>query len=152
MIGVRIGWCTDHDAPIVHALTQAAFAAQAGLDPPSGALRESVERVADDLRDGRGVLARLDARPVAAARVLFPAGHLHVRRVAVEPSLQGRGIATTLMGWLHEEAAALGYSEVRLGVRTALKSNLALYESLGYRPCADHGFWVELRRRLTAAG
>jgi hypothetical protein len=43
----------------------------------------------------------------------------------------------------------LGYQEVRLGVRTALTTNRAFYDALGYHFVRDHTFavgssWVEL--------
>lgn len=144
MSGLDIAWCGPEAAPVVHELTQLAFGPQALRDPPSGAVRETLEVVAADLTEGRGVLARCGSRPVAAARVLLPEDHLHLRRLAVHPELQRRGIATAVMEWTHAQASALGYHEVRLGVRKAVMPNQALYEKLGYSQVADHGFWIEL--------
>ena len=143
-------WCGPEAAAEVHRLTQAAFAPQAVLDPPSGATRETVEVVRADLAEGRGVLAHLGRRPVAAARVLLEERHVHVRRVAVDPGFHRQGIARILMCWIHAEATRLGYAEVRLGVRKQLLAPRALYESLGYRQATDEGYWVVLRLSLPA--
>lgn len=140
-----ITWCGPEAAGVVHAVTLAAFAPQAALDPPSSATRETVEIVEADLAEGRGVLARLGPRTVAAARVLLRNDHLHLRRLAVHPDFHRRGVAMTVMRWVHYQAALLGFSEVRLGVRNALPANLALYRRLGYEEMSDHGYWTELR-------
>jgi GNAT superfamily N-acetyltransferase len=93
-----------------------------------------------DLREGRGVLAYLDSRAVAAARALLRPDHLYLRRLAVDPSFHRQGIASALMRWVHDEARAMGYREVRVGVRKALVSNRALYAKLGYEEILDHGY------------
>jgi ribosomal protein S18 acetylase RimI-like enzyme len=56
-----------------------------------------------------------------------------VRRVAVLPERQRRGIGTALMSWSHGHAVSLGLHEVRLGVRRQLPGNQAFYKRLGYR-------------------
>jgi GNAT superfamily N-acetyltransferase len=145
---LRIGWCPLEAAPVVLALTHVAFAPQAALDPPSGAVSETLDDVQADLVAGRGVLAWRGDRAVAAARVLFEPGHLYVRRVAVHPDEHRRGVATAVMRWIHEAAPALGYAEIRLGVRTPLVSNRELYRKLGYVDVVDHGFWTEMRLTL----
>jgi ribosomal protein S18 acetylase RimI-like enzyme len=69
-------------------------------------------------------------------------------RIAVHPDVHRQGVASAVMRWLHDQAVALGYTEVRLGVRKPLVSNRELYRRLGYEDVADHGFWTELRFRL----
>lgn len=143
-----ITWCGPEAAGVVHALTLAAFAPQAALEPPSSATRETVDIVEADLAEGRGVLARFGPHTVAAARVLLRGDHLHLRRLAVHPDFHRRGIAMDVMRWVHDQAAVLGFSEVRLGVRNALPANLALYRRLGYEDVSDHGYWTEMRLAL----
>ena len=152
--GLHISWCGPEAAQVIHDLTQVAFAGQEGLQPPSGATRETLEVVRADLEAGRGVLVRVGVETVAAARVLIFEDHVYVRRVAVDPRFRRRGLASKLMGWLHDEIAELGYGHVILGVRKALPANRLLYEKLGYYLVEDHGFWVELRYdlRLDRAG
>jgi predicted N-acetyltransferase YhbS len=145
MSELQIAWCDSQAAPVVHKLTQSAFAPQISLDPPSGATREDLEVVRTDLAQGLGVLAQVGARPVAVARVILRHDYLYVRRLAVDPSFQRQGIASALMRWVHDQAVAMGYGEVCVGVRKALDSNRALYAGLGYQEANDQGFAVELR-------
>ncbi len=141
-------WCGPEEAATVHTLTQSAFKGQELLEPPSSATRETLEVVRSDLEAGRGVVGWLGDRPVAAARVLFFDDHLHVRRIAVHPPYRRRGIASSLISWLHEQAAQRGYRYVALGTRKALHLNRVLYERLGYHQVRDNGFWVEMHHVL----
>lgn len=143
-----IAWCGPEAAADVRTVTREAFAPQAALDPPSGALSESEDAVRADLDAGTGVLARSGGRPVAACRVTVHARHFDVRRVAVSPACQGRGIGAALMDWVEAEATRAGMSEVRLGVRNALAANRAWYERRGYRAIEDHGYWTELSKAI----
>jgi GNAT superfamily N-acetyltransferase len=47
-----------------------------------------------------------------------------------EPHRQG--LASRMMTWLEAEARRQGYAQLGLRIRTALKGNEALYESLGF--------------------
>jgi GNAT superfamily N-acetyltransferase len=153
---MRVVVCGSERADEVHRLTQAAFAPYGALDPPSGATRESVERVADDLAAGGGALAVLDGRPVGCLRWHVAAsGDFHVRRVAVEPELQGRGIGRTLMAWAEQEAQRRGCGAASVGVRVGLPANLEFYRRLGYVVTAEHrhdGYerttWLAMRKDL----
>jgi len=136
--GVAVCAC-DPDASIfVHELTQAAFAGYEALEPPSGASRETLESVRGDLETAGGALAWLDTRPVGCLRFVVAAQHLHVRRVAVAPELQGRGIGRALMAWAEDQAGSRGLSRVTVGVRLSLPGNLAFYRRLGYEVIAEH--------------
>jgi len=152
---LRIEWCGPERAAIVHRLTRAAFRAHASLDPPAGAGRETLESVRADLAGG-GALAHLDGSPAGCLRFAVAGDHMHVRRVAVPPGLQGRGIGSALMAWAEAEAAGRGLGEVTVGVRLALSGNLRFYGCLGYEevsreshPGHDHPTWVLMRKRLT---
>ena len=126
------------DAAVVHVLTQAAFRHYDILDPPSGALKETVDSVRRDLEAGGGAVAFLGSAPVGCLRFEAAAGRFHVRRVAVKPELQGRGIGRTLMTWAEVEAARRGLAYVTVGVRLSLPANLAFYRRLGYEVVAEH--------------
>jgi tRNA threonylcarbamoyladenosine biosynthesis protein TsaE len=140
---------------MVHRLTQLAFRDYGSLEPPSGALRESEESVRDDLERSGGALALLDGRGVGCLRLDREPGYLHVRRLAVDPAFQHRGIGTALMEWIHDYAPGQGYSEVRVGVRRRLPGNLRFFLRLGYTVIAEHrhpGYrevtWDELQRSV----
>jgi len=145
---LAIAWCGPEATDTVHRLTQAAFASQALLDPPSGAVLESVDVVREHLTAGRGILATARGEAVAAARVVLHEDYLHLRRLAVHPDCQRRGIGRAIMLWLQCQAPELGRHEIRLGVRHDLPGNRALYAALGYLPLAEHGYWTEMRLEL----
>lgn len=145
----------------MHRLTQAAFGGQRGLDPPSGAGRETLESVRTELAERGGALARTVEREgeagevVGCLRFLVRPDALYVYRVAVPPHLQGRGIGRALMGWTEREAGRLGLATVEVGVRIALPDNVAFYRALGYEvvaehahPGYDHPTSYEMRKRV----
>ena len=130
--------CGPEAAETVFRLTRLAFAPQTSLQPPSGALSETLETVRKDLELHGGALASNGVERVGALRLVRERDHLHVRRVAVDPAWQGRGAGRALMEWARGEAVSSGYRQLRLGVRSALPGNLAFYERLGYRVIAEH--------------
>jgi GNAT superfamily N-acetyltransferase len=115
-----------------------------------------VERVRDDLAAGGGAIAQEDGEPVGCLRwQLGEEENLHVRRVAVTPSAQRRGVGRALMRWAEEEAGRRGCTAVTVGVRAPLSGNLAFYGRLGYAVVGEHvheGFdaptWLGLRKRV----
>jgi ribosomal protein S18 acetylase RimI-like enzyme len=153
---LRIIPCDAGRAGEIHALTRAAFAAYDRLDPPSGALRETAQRVAADLAAGGGAIAERDGRAVGCLRWQADEDcDLHVRRVAVLPELRRQGIGAALMAWAEQEAVRRGANGVTVGVRVALPRNLAFYRALGYEVLGerrhdgyDHTTWLALRKPL----
>jgi tRNA threonylcarbamoyladenosine biosynthesis protein TsaE len=147
--GLTVRPAVPEDAEAVHALTRAAFAGQETLDPPSGATRETVGDVAAWIRDNGGlVMVGADHEVVAAARFSHHDGGFWLRRLAVRPDLQGRGLASALIEEGERTAAQLGHRELRVGVRKPLTDNIAYWRRRGFADRADHGFWMELRRPL----
>jgi GNAT superfamily N-acetyltransferase len=139
----------------VHRLTQAAFAGYAWLDPPSGALAETEDAVLRDLAQHAGLLARLDRQPVGCLRFERKPLTLQVRRVAVLPAFQGRGMGRAMMDWMRAYARQQSIPEIEVGVRSQLPANRAFYERLGYRVVQGHSHpgreditWYEMRLRL----
>jgi GNAT superfamily N-acetyltransferase len=138
------------DAAVVHALTQAAFAGQERLTPPSGALSETEDDVRAQLAAWPGGLAYDGDTAVGAYRLEeHDDGTLHVRRVSVHPDARGRGVARALIAHAEAYARSLGRAELRLGCRDELPDNVALFQHLGYEIVAVHEFWVELAKGLT---
>ena len=139
------------DAEVVHALTRAAFEGQDSLTPPSGAVSETVDVVRDQLSLREGAIAYVHGEPAGCLRLVDQDSGLHVRRVAVHPAYQGRGVCSALVRFAEDVARGEGRGELRLGVRDELPDNLALFEHLGYVVVADHEFWIELAKPLTPA-
>lgn len=135
--------CRPDDAPELHRVTQAAFAQYAVLTPPTGAIYETVEELRAEIERTGAVLARQSGEAVGGLRFEPKPDHLWVRRVAVLPALQRRGVGRTLMTWAVDHARALGLPEVRLGVRDALPANRSYYERLGYLLVRTHEHYVD---------
>jgi tRNA threonylcarbamoyladenosine biosynthesis protein TsaE len=152
--------CPPEQAGEVHRLTQAAFGPYSALDPPSGALQETLHQVRADVAAGRVAVALLDGRTVGCLRWEgAPGADLDVRRVAVDPSIQRRGVGTALMAWAEREGRARGCRAITVGVRVGLPSNLAFYARLGYQVIGEHrhdGYdrttWVSMRKPLETEG
>ena len=90
LVELRVERCGPEAAGTVHRLTQAAFDGQRGLDPPSGAGRETFESVRGEPAQRGGALARRVDRAgevVGCLRFLVRPDALYVYRVAV---LSGR--------------------------------------------------------------
>lgn len=153
----RIAACGAELAEVVYGLTRAAYAEYGSLDPPSGEGKETLESVRADLGAHGGGVAWLEDRPAGCLRIAVEADHLHVRRVAVLPELQGRGIGRALMEWAESEASGRGLRAVTLGVRLALPGNIAFYQRLGYKvtgrhahPGYDRPTWVSMRKPVAS--
>jgi GNAT superfamily N-acetyltransferase len=157
MVGDRleIRLCGADAAADLHRLTLLAFGGYGWLDPPSGALGETEDDVRQGLIRERGLLASLQGRAVAGLRFERRPDHLLVRRVAVDPVYQRRGIGRALMEWVHEYCRAESIHEIRVGVRSQLPGNRQFYEALGYRVIGAHSHpghtdvtWYEMRMRV----
>lgn len=105
--------------------------------------------------EGRFVLATVDGEPVGCGGVRFCESYAEIKRMWVDPSHRGRGIARRILACLEEIALGAGHSVVRLDTNRALREARALYEKLGYReipryndnPYAHHWFEKRLSHR-----
>lgn len=82
------------------------------------------------------VLARLDGRPVATARLLLDEGdgHMHIGRVAVLADKRGLGLGRAVMLALHDLARERNATSITLGAQLQA---IGFYERLGYRAYGD---------------
>jgi ribosomal protein S18 acetylase RimI-like enzyme len=129
---------TIDDAPTILAITRAAFEQfRNQLNPPSGALNETLESLAESVfQPDHGVtLAFVNGQPAGALRwsVQPQRAYLYVGRVAVLPAYRRQGIASALMRWADGHARALGLPAVQFGVRLQAPGNIRFYERLGYQ-------------------
>ena len=139
MDGIDTRRLTSADASAAAALIRAAFADQGKVtDPPSSALRETAEIVAEKLGKGGG--AGLDREGALIGVVLWAPQEcaLYIGRLAVTPSLRGRGLAGRLLLAAEVEARRRAIARLRLDARIELPSNRRLFSRHGF---AD----VELR-------
>ena len=94
---------------------------------------------------GRVVVGRIDGRPVAcgAVRALEP-GVGEIKRMFVIEEHRGRGLGRQLLEALEGEAAAMGFSRLRLDTGERQTAAVALYRSAGYRPIAAYNDTADL--------
>jgi ribosomal protein S18 acetylase RimI-like enzyme len=122
------------EAHAVLSIMQVEFEEYRGrLDPPSGALGETIDDVRAAISSGGAFLAFSSDIAVGSARFRLSPGYVYAGRVAVLPAYRGKGVAGALMAAIEASARAHGVAEVRVGVRGSLPANRRLYEKLGYR-------------------
>lgn len=146
---VRVTEVGPEAADAVVAVVHAAFGARPVLDPPSSALDETPDSVAQALAACGGLLAcRADGRPVGALLLDTAEHSLLLRRVSVVPEAQGLGVATALATTAAEVARRRGLPRIRLAARTELPGTIAFWSGLGYREVARQGTTLTLAKEL----
>ena len=130
----------------VLAVVRTAFEARPPLDPPAVALTETLESMAELLRNGGGLLVSLDGADVGAL-VLDPIeSTMYLRRFGVTPAAQGRGIARVLIDAAVD--AAHGFDDLTVVAREELPKTRRFWERQGFREIRRSSPNVELRRPL----
>jgi GNAT superfamily N-acetyltransferase len=146
--------CPD-DAAAVWAVQQAAFlplverlpSRPTALGEDEAYLRQLLERA---LR--RVVVVQVAGELVASGRVAGAPPQGELKRIAVHPTWQSRGVGRHLIQGLETNARQLGFVRLRAGVRRRLPGNQVFYERLGYQVVAvepyppgidDHTVWME---------
>ena len=107
---------------------------EAGFDP------DRTARVADaEIAPPAGLLllARLDGRAVGCGALRVKEDGIgEIKRLWVDESARGRGVARRLMQALEAEARSRGLSLLRLDTNRALSEAFALYQSCGFEEVA----------------
>lgn len=118
------------DWPGVLALIQRAFAVMEGrIDPPSSLHRLTAAGVAAQAMAGEVWVIP----PLQACMFLTPRpGRLYLGKLAVDPALQGRGLARHLVAQAEDRARALGLPVLELETRVELVENHAIFRRLGF--------------------
>ena len=136
---ISVRAATEADIPTIVALIHAAFKEYDGvIDPPSGAHKESAEKIREKLATEQAVLALLDDQIVACVFYRDEGDYMYFGRLAVLPAYRKRGISAALISYVEARARELGLPSVRLGVRVALPHLRARYERMGYRAIEEH--------------
>jgi tRNA threonylcarbamoyladenosine biosynthesis protein TsaE len=126
----------------------AGFGAREVLDPPSTATLETDESIAKALAEHGGLLAVSELGTVGAL-VFEPAENLlGLRRVAVHPDAQARGVARTMVRRAERVARARGFEGVRLHARAELPRTVRFWQRLGYRETGREGTMITLAKEL----
>ena len=91
---------------------------------------------------GAFVVALLDGRPVGCGglRTVRP-GVGEVKRMWVDPSARGRGVARAVLTGLEDRARALGLPSLLLETGAMQPEAIGLYASAGWRRTPPYGEW-----------
>ncbi|GAF15104.1 hypothetical protein JCM19046_141 [Bacillus sp. JCM 19046] len=123
----------SRDPETIYSVMMKAFWEYQQADPPSSALAETVELVAEDLQtNGQALLMWEYSKPVAMVRFTLEGKTLTFYRLSVIPEKQGQGMAKQLLQALEQIAREQGVETIYCKVRAAVKKNLQLYQSVGF--------------------
>ena len=154
---VAIRTATLEDGPALVTLIRGAFEEYRGqLDPPSGALTESLEKVASLIEHEHCHVAEAADGALVGCVFWTPRSHVaYLHRLAVLPASRRLGVGSALMEVVEAEAAIAGFEWIALGVRIKLPANRRFYEARGYRitqfaPHPGYSFptYLEMSKRL----
>ena len=141
----------EHAEAIVDIIHRS-FGARPTLDPPTTALEETVESVAEALAGAGGLL--VERRGVPMGALLFDEsrpGLLGLRRVAVDPEIQARGVASAMVGVAEDTAEERGNDGIWLRVREELPETVQFWTRRKYVPVDREGPFVLLGKTLWLA-
>lgn len=132
----------------VLAVIHSGFAAREMLDPPSTATEETEASVAASLAEHGGLLATSELGPIGA--LLFEPHDvlLGLRRVAVHPDRQARGVARAMVRRAERVAVERGFEGVRLAARAELPRTVRFWQRLGYCESGRDGTMLTLAKVL----
>lgn len=127
----------------LHRLVHDAFAPLA-IDPPSGALRETIADFEDRLQREIALVAEATAPPhrgalVGSAFCIPQDDALYIGRLAVRSDFRRRGVASALLDAAKEQAVRRGLGHLTLSTRVALADNIALFRRHGFEVVAERG-------------
>ena len=132
--GITVRALVAADTEIAAALIRRAFGAQPmATDPPSSALKETGDSVAELLaRGGGGAVAEAGLAMLGVVLWEEKDGGLYFGRLAVGPAARGRGVARTLVDAADVEARRRGLPRIHASVRIVLAENRRMFARLGF--------------------
>ncbi len=121
------------EAARIVALIHRAFAQYRGkLQPESGALSESADKIASLMSNGVVMVAEQGEQIVGCITVHRKADFIYAGRLAVDPAARGAGIGRALMKETEALGRRQGANRLRVDVRLALLENRAFFRALGF--------------------
>ena len=137
-------------------LIRASFAYMEGrIDPPSSAIRLTVESLAEKARVEIAYAVENEGRLAGCIFLRPEADCLYVGKLAVLPSAQGKGIGRRLLAIAEKTAYYLGLPTLRLETRIELVGNHSTFAAWGFAKTAEKshpGFtrvtFIEMRKAL----
>ena len=150
MSDLRVDEVTVADAEALCEVIRAGFAARPRLDPPSTAVEETPASVAEAIRQGGGLLCRVDGVPAGGLLFAGSGAGIAFRRVSVVPHFQSRGVASAVVGVAEEVAARRGHNDVCLLARAELPTTVTFWTRRGYAEVARAGTAIMMGKALPA--
>lgn len=132
--------------PEARALIEASEAALREVFPPDECFSFSPEELAN--AKTVFLMARYEGAPVGCIALVDMGGYGEMKRMYVEASARGRGIAAALLTELERHARAKALPIVRLETGHDLQAAVALYRRFGYAPCAAFGGYPDIASNL----
>ena len=112
---------------------RASFAYMDGvIDPPSSVHRLTVQSLREKAAAELGFLAIAADEIAGCAFVAEKDDHFYLRKLAVTPAWQGRGIGRRLLQAAEEHASRVGKPILELQTRVELDGNQRLFATLGF--------------------
>jgi len=122
--GIRIREMTEADLPVVTVVDGASF------DPLWHNSQETLRRA---LAQSMFATVAEDARGVVGYQITTGSGtRAHLARLAVHPSVQGRGVGKALLGNLFERLVQNGYLKLSVNTQSDNQTSLKLYQRMGF--------------------
>ena len=122
--GVRIRKMTEADLPAIVAVDGVSF------DP---LWHNSMDTLGRALSQSLFATVAEDARGVVGYQITTgSSGRAHLARLAVHPSVQGRGVGGALLGNLFAGLAQIGYFKVTVNTQNDNETSLNLYQRMGF--------------------
>lgn len=132
----------------VLAVIRSGFGAREVLEPASTATMETEASVAATLAEHGGLLATSELGPVGALLFEPADALLGLRRVAVHPDGQSRGVARAMVRHAERIAAERGFEGVRLAARAELPRTIRFWRRLGYTEAGRDGTLLTLAKLI----
>jgi ribosomal protein S18 acetylase RimI-like enzyme len=144
MMSISVKQANKEETNIVHHIMAAAFQEYKGkLNPPSGALTETVEDILKAFEQGGGsVIAWKGNGAIGSARYKYDSHFIYIGRVSVLPEYRGLGIGKSMLHFLEEMARSASVWEARVAVRLSIPENIEMYLKLNYE-IIDHKYYPE---------
>jgi GNAT superfamily N-acetyltransferase len=122
-------WTTTDKLDDILAVVHVAFA---DLQPPSGALRETLTDVGNRQRDGIVLVAQSGDELIGSLYAARKDDALYLTRLAVVPAWRRRGVGRALVREAEAQACRIGATRLILRVRVNLPDNHAYFQAMGF--------------------
>lgn len=110
--------------------------------PPEEIFSMTPEELAS--RNIQFLVARLDDRPVGCVALVDQVSYGEIKRLFVDGTARGRGIAGALLAELEDMARDIGLTVLRLETGPELRSAVTVYRKMGYQVTNSFGDYADL--------